>query len=179
MDIVQRFLIGLLSATTLLGVGLLKQTSTPEYRNLDVTTTVGTVSSFPLPTTQPPITTTVALAGNHCGQWWGLALDLGWGTQDMDTLDYIMWRESRCDPAQHNTDLNADGSTDIGLTQINDRSWCLPTRWYPIGYLQFVGVLSNVGCEELFDPATNLRAARAIYEYHQQQGQRGFEAWGI
>ena len=133
-------------------------------------------------TTQAPTTTTsvyVAPATALCGQWWGLAIEAGWQEADMETLDYIMWRESRCDPTQHNTTLNKDGSTDVGLTQVNDRSWCLPTRWYPNGYLQTIGVLANVGCEELFDPFTNLRAAKAIYDYAKETNDNGFGPWGV
>lgn len=115
----------------------------------------------------------------RCGRWWGVAFEAGWQPEEMETLDYIMWRESRCDPTQHNTDLNADGSTDIGLTQINDRSWCLPTRFYPDGYLQTIGVLTNVGCEELFDPFTNLRAAKSIYDYAKKTSNDGFAPWGV
>ena len=148
-----------------------------------VTVAAGVTSFSPAATTTIAAPTTTAndedSAHARCGQWWGLAQDSGWHADSMPTLDYIMWRESRCDPTQHNTTRNKDGSTDIGLTQINDRSWCLPTRWYPNGYLQSVGVLSKVGCDELFDPATNLKAAKAIHDYHQQQGQRGFEAWEL
>lgn len=178
MDLIPRIL-GLITATLLLvGVESVDYIgSAPQPATTTTTTTVTGVSSFPPVTTQPP-TTTIAVKG-QCGQWWGLALELGWQPEHMETLDYIMWRESRCDPTQHNTTLNKDGSTDIGLTQINDRSWCLPTRWYPSGYLQSVGVLSTVGCEQLFDPRTNLLAAKAIHDYHTSQGQRGFEAWEI
>lgn len=179
MDLIPRIL-GLITATLLIvGVESVEYIgSAPQpATTTSTTTTVVEVSSFPSTTTQPP-TTTIAYQGK-CGQWWGLALDLGWPMDAMDTLDYVMWRESRCDPKQHNTTLNKDGSTDIGLTQINDRSWCLPTRWYPEGYLQSVGVLSTIGCEELFDPRINLLAAKAIYDYHTQQGQRGFEAWKV
>ena len=130
-------------------------------------------------TTQPPATTTTAPAGALCPQWWEMAKHAGWHADSMLTLDYVMHRESRCDPVQHNTTLNADGSTDIGLTQINDRSWCLPTKWYPNGYLQTVGVLSSVGCEQLFDPATNLKAAKAIYDYSQEANGDGFAPWNL
>jgi len=130
-------------------------------------------------TTQPPVTTTTAPAGALCPQWWELAKRAGWHAESMPTLDYVMHRESRCDPTQHNTTLNADGSTDIGLTQINDRSWCLPTRWYPNGYLQTVGVLSSVGCDQLFDAATNLKAAKAIYDYSQEANGDGFSPWNL
>jgi hypothetical protein len=128
----------------------------------------------------PTTTTTYAIPSTaRCGQWWGLAIEIGWTEEAMETLDYIMWRESRCDPTQHNTELNADGSTDVGLTQINDRSWCLPTRWYPKGYLQTVGLLSSIGCEQLFAPETNLKAAKEIYDYTRKHGGTGFEAWGL
>jgi len=115
----------------------------------------------------------------RCGQWWGLAARAGWQPEHMETLDYVMWRESRCDPAQHNKTLNRDKSTDIGLTQVNDRSWCMPTRWYPGGYLQTIGVLRNVGCEELFDPFNNLVAAKAIYDYAKEANGNGWQPWGV
>lgn len=179
MDFVPRILAAASALLLTLGVGLAHNPPTPVPSPTTIRE-VAVVSSFHTATTQPPTTTTTTvLAGAECGQWWGLALQLGWQPEHMETLDYIMWRESRCDPAQHNTTLNADGSSDIGLTQINDRSWCLPTRWYPNGYLQSVGVLSTVGCEQLFDPATNLKAAKAIHEYHVSRGQRGFEAWSL
>ena len=63
--------------------------------------------------------------------------------------------------------------------QINDRSWCLPTRWYPDGYLQTLGILTKVGCGELFDPATNLKAAKAIHDYSQETNGNGFKPWGL
>lgn len=179
MDLIPRFMAAASAALLTLGVGLAHNPPTPVPSPTTIATEVAVVSSFSTATTQSPTTTTPVLAGAECGQWWGLALQVGWEKQDMETLDYIMWRESRCDPTQHNTTLNKDGSTDIGLTQINDRSWCLPTRWYPNGYLQSVGVLSTVGCEQLFDPATNLKAAKAIHDYHTAQGQQGFEAWSL
>ena len=180
MDFVPRILAGLSALLLTLGVGLAHNPPTPVSPPTTIREVV-VVSSFHTTTTQPPTTTTTSTvpAGTECGQWWGLALQLGWQPEHMDTLDYIMWRESRCDPIQHNTTLNKDGSSDIGLTQINDRSWCLPTRWYPNGYLQTIGILSKVGCEQLFDPATNLKAAKAIHDYHVSNGQRGFEAWGL
>ncbi len=114
-----------------------------------------------------------------CPQWWPLAIDAGWTLDLLPTLDYVMWRESRCLPDHHTTTLNKDGSTDIGLTQVNDRSWCLGTRWYPNGYLQTVGVLNYVGCNELFDPYTNLKAAKAIYDYSIRENKNGWQPWSI
>ena len=111
-----------------------------------------------------------------CPQWWALARQAGWKANQMTTLDFIMHRESRCNPEAHNTTLNKDGSTDMGLTQINDRSWCLPSRYYKAGYLQSLGIIQY--CEDLFDPLTNLRAAKALYDYSQENGS-GFRPWGI
>ena len=171
-------LLGLTSAI-LLALGLTETSQAPTPPTTSTSTTVVTTT-----TVEPTPTTTANSNGrdsahNRCGQWWGLAQDIGWEAKDMPTLDYIMWRESRCDPTQHNTTLNADGSTDIGLTQINDRSWCLPTRWYPEGYLQTVGVLTKVGCTELFDPAINLKAAKALYDYSKENNGNGFEPWKV
>jgi hypothetical protein len=94
----------------------------------------------------------------------------------MRTVDTIMHRESACLARSHNTTLNRDGSTDIGLMQLNDRSWCLPNRWNPYGYLQAQGIIET--CDDLFNPATNLKAARAIYEYAERTSGRGFGPWG-
>ena len=74
------------------------------------------------------------------------------------------------------TSLTADGSTDMGLTQINDRSWCLPTRWYPAGYLQTLGKINY--CKDLFDPYLNLVAAKALYDYAEKTNGNGFTPWG-
>jgi len=165
------------ASITLLALGI---TKAPQATAPTITSTTVVVSST---TVEPTPTTTANGAmvppAARCGQWWGLALDLGWHADSMPTLDYLMWRESRCDPTQHNTTLNKDGSTDIGLTQINDRSWCLPTRWYPNGYLQTIGVLTKVGCDELFDPAINLEAAKAIHDYSKKHNGNGFQPWGI
>ena len=179
MDFVPRILTTISAVLFVVGIQF---GSAPAAEAPVTSTTTAVATGFPplsSGTSVPTTTVYTYLSTARCGQWWGLAISVGWQEQDMETLDYIMWRESRCDPAQHNTTLNEDGSYDVGLTQINDRSWCLPTKWYPKGYLQTIGVLTTVGCDELFDPATNLKAALAIHEYHRGQGQEGFEAWGL
>lgn len=133
-----------------------------------------------LPIAPETTTTTVPVPSDAlCPQWWPLAIKAGWTLDLLPTLDYVMWRESRCLPDQHNTTLNKDGSSDLGLTQINDRSWCFGTRWYPNGYLQTIGVLNYVGCNELFDPYTNLKAAKAIYDYSLRENDAGWQPWSI
>ena len=144
-------------------------------------TPVSTLYEAPIAsqTTSTTTTTLPTPVDALCPQWWPLAVETGWTLDLLPTLDYVMWRESRCDPTQHNTELNADGSTDIGLTQINDRSWCLGTKWYPKGYLQTIGVLSTVGCEQLFDPYLNLLAAKAIYDYALETNGNGWQPWQL
>ncbi len=112
----------------------------------------------------------------RCPQWWDTAIKAGWTIEQLPTLDSIIYRESRCLNLAHNTTLNADGSTDMGLTQINDRSWCLPTRWYPLGYLQTLGKINY--CKDLFDPYLNLVAAKALYDYAEKTHRNGFTPWG-
>ena len=112
-----------------------------------------------------------------CNSWVRYAHGLGWHYDDLDELDYVLWRESRCDPTVHNTTLNADGSTDIGLAQINDRSWCLPTRWYPQGYLPSLGVVSD--CQDLFNPTLNLVSAMVIFNYSLEMNDNGWQPWGF
>jgi len=177
MDFIPR-LLGAISVV-LFAIGITDRNSasapvTIPTTSVVVITTTTTIEPAPTHTANDGIPPT-----SRCGMWWGLATQLGWHADSMPTLDYVMWRESRCDPTQHNTTRNKDGSTDIGLTQINDRSWCLPTRWYPKGYLQTMGILSTVGCEELFDPATNLKAAKAIHDYAQEHNGNGFQPWGL
>jgi len=106
------------------------------------------------------------------------------GYSHQSRLDYRAATHPRLHPAPriqmpepaHNTTLNADGSTDIGLAQINDRSWCLPTRWYPAGYLQTLGKINY--CKDLFDPYLNLVAAKALYDYAEKTNGNGFTPWG-
>ena len=141
-------------------------------------TPVTTLITLPI-ASQTTTTLPSALADAHCPQWWGLAKEAGWTDDLLPTLDYVLWRESRCQPDAHNTTLNRDKSADVGLTQINDRSWCLPTRWYPQGYLQTIGILPTVGCEQLFDPYLNLLSAKAIHDYAQQTNGNGWQPWKL
>ena len=89
---------------------------------------------------------------------------------ELPTLDAIIYRESRCLSYVVNRTLNKDKSHDYGLTQINGRSWCEPTRYYPNGYLQTLGILKE--CDDLLNPVTNLEAAFALYTYA-----KGFGPW--
>jgi|GEM_PF-1373606 len=103
----------------------------------------------------------------RCDMWIETAMVAGWQIDELPRLNYLMWRESRCDPDAHNPDDPMGGSN--GLVQIN-QFWCKTTQYNPGGWLQIQGVLRD--CDELYEPLTNLLAARAIYEHS------GWRPWG-
>ena len=132
-------------------------------------------------TTTTTTTTTVAPvepyrgADQMCPQWHQTALQAGWAPEHLPKLSYIMWRESRCLPAAHNTkDPTPDGSR--GLVQINGY-WCRSNRYNPGGFLQAHGVLGI--CADLHDPATNLKAALVIWQYGRDLGRSGWGPWAV
>ena len=108
--------------------------------------------------------------GLKCPQYRTTILGVGFKPKDLKTVDAIIYKESRCQSGVINSTLNRDRSHDYGLTQINGRSWCLPTRYYPDGYLQSLGIVKD--CDDLLNPVTNLEAAYEIYRYA-----KGFSAW--
>ena len=129
-------------------------------------------------TTSTTTTTTIAAdVDARCPQWWNVAIAAGWEQNDLRDLDAVLWRESRCDPTQVNSDDPniVDGvKGSVGLTQVNV-FWVQATKWYPKGYLQTVSVVSGV--QDLFDPFLNLRAAKAIFDYDKGEGGCGWRAW--
>jgi hypothetical protein len=125
-----------------------------------VTTSTTTTSLVPIP------------PAARCPKWWPLAAETGFTSEQLPTLDRILFRESRCHANQHNpTDPNGGSH---GLTQING-FWCLPSRYYPNGYLQTVGVLSS--CADLYEPTVNLRAAFALVSYSRSVGLSDWSQW--
>ena len=116
---------------------------------------------------------TVWLPANMmCPQWAQMAIDVGWLETDLQKIDAVMHRESRCFSNSHYAKDPHGGS--YGLMQIN-AFWCKPSRWYPSGYLQSFGVLTN--CKQLFHPRTNLIAARVIWQYSHTQYGDGWLPW--
>jgi len=83
----------------------------------------------------PPPTTVPSWA--QCPQWWETAKNAGWDDPQMPTLDYVMHRESGCDPNAYNR------SGAKGLTQL--LGWSCPPN----------------GC---FDPWSNLSKAHSLWE---------------
>lgn len=141
----------------------------PGHAQAPVAVTTTTTSTT---TTVAATTTTTTLPPHvhpECAEWLALALSLGWDTDNLAMLERVMWKESRCQPHQLNASDPNGGS--LGLTQVN-KFWCLPSRYYPNGYLQTYGVLNT--CEDLYVPQTNLLAALAIFEYAE-----GWSQWGL
>jgi hypothetical protein len=101
-----------------------------------------------------------------CPQWWQTAVDVGWRESLLPTLDYLMWRESRCLPDQHNKKDPVGGSR--GLVQVNG-------FWTP--WLASKGIVKR--SEGLFGPRRNLRAALAIYNYADARYDNGFGPWNL
>lgn len=103
-----------------------------------------------------------------CPEYHDLAIEMGWPEDELSKLSYVMYRESRCRPDQHNPDDPMGGSN--GLVQIN-QFWCKPTRYWPNGWLQSHGVL--VSCDDLYIAGVNLKAALAIWE------NSGWSPWNV
>lgn len=107
-----------------------------------------------------------------CPQWAQIAVNVGWREEDLEMLDYVIYRESRCFTMSYsNRDPNG-GS--YGLAQVNGY-WCEPSQWYPQGYLQAFGVLEQ--CGDLLHPRTNLLSARLIWLYADRKHGDGWLPW--
>ena len=83
------------------------------------------------------------LVHGQCGEWYDLAISVGWSPSDWETLSRVMFRESRCTPS-------ADSGPDHGLTQINR----VHSDW-----LTQMGLSHDL----MFDPELNLRFALMLY----------------
>ncbi len=126
---------------------------------------------IPSTTSTVPVTTPITQP-DACQTVFDMARHVGWAEQDLTQLVAIAYRESRCMALAHNTTLNRDKSTDIGVMQINDKTWCKPSKHWPNGYLQAHGLIST--CDDLFDLEDNLRSALAIFRYS-----NGWRAWSL
>ena len=113
-----------------------------------------------------------------CGQWWQLMHDLGWSDKDIVKGDAIMFRESKCDSTQ----INSDDPTRIGkfkgsfgLYQLN-LYWIKKTAWYPQGFLQ-TKLQRELKPTDLLQPEVNIAAALEIIRQNRADGGCGWSAW--
>jgi hypothetical protein len=88
-----------------------------------------------------------------CGEFFPVAMQVGWQPNEWKQLRRILFRESRCDPTVLN-DNPKTGDLSYGLTQINMIRKLGPDRLTRCNLATY---------EDLWDPATNLRCARILY----------------
>lgn len=118
---------------------------------VEVTTTTSTTTST-LPMAQVPAETKRKISKDEterCPQWESKFIEYGLPPK---LFSYIAWRESRCNPKAHNTELNKDGSQDLGLLQVNS-SWKTVTK-----------NICGTSIDGLFDVDCNLKVSKYLYE---------------
>ena len=118
------------------------------------------------PANAPTVTTTTITTIAGCDDVVALAASLGWPVTELDTLRRVAKAESQCMAWAHN--LNDPNGGSYGVMQING-FWCLPSKYWPIGWLQAHGLVES--CDDLFSATANLRAALAIWH------NTGWPAW--
>jgi len=104
-------------------------------------------------------TTTLVPDDALCGEWWVTALAVGWERDELETLDRIMWNESRCQPHV------SSSTNDHGLVQIN---W---TTWEPL--------VLKLGHdkESLYNPSFNLAVGKLVSEQAVKAGWCKYQPW--
>lgn len=130
----------------------------------------------PTPTTEvvpaviPSTTTTTTLPAvvTTCTQVATLALAEGLPPSELETALRVAVRESRCNSEAFNASDPNGGS--YSIYQINGY-WCLPNTYWPTGWLQAKGIVTD--CADLFDPALNTRAMVAIW------ANSGWSPWNL
>ena len=113
-----------------------------------------------------PVSVLTPPVGSLCPQFWGLGVLAGFTVEEMVTVDKLMWRESRCQPAAWNRD-DPNGGSRCAM-QVNG-SW---TRW-----LRDKRILDIPA--DLFAPAVCMAAARAIFEYGVDKHGWGWYPWAL
>jgi len=169
MTLISKLAISLFISVTSIFVLHKPPAPTPaETKPAPITVWQGLEPASPLPTTT--VVTTPVTQPDACQTVFDMARHVGFPEHELAMVVSVAYRESRCMPLAHNTTLNRDKSTDIGVMQINDRTWCKPSKYWPNGYLQAYGLIRT--CDDLFDLEHNLRSALAIYRYS-----NGWRAW--
>jgi hypothetical protein len=122
-----------------------------------------------------------------CPKAMRIALQVGFKKKDLRTLDRIVYRESKCQsravgwnyrsgtshkdcklqPWKRYRKCKAVRSADFGLTQINDNSW--------VTYLRQEKIIVKV--DDLLNPVTNMKAAKALYDYSLSRGHHAWKQW--
>ena len=113
-----------------------------------------------VPAVLPTTTTTTTLPAlvTTCAQVATLALAEGLPPSELETALRVAVRESRCTSDAYNASDPNGGS--YGIYQING-FWCRPSTYWPIGWLQAKGIVTD--CDDLYTPTVNTRAMVAIW----------------
>jgi len=110
----------------------------------------------------------------HCPEYANAVAFVGFPSHERGTTLRVMHKESRCIYTVFNAKDPNGGS--IGLMQIN-MFWCKPSRYFKDGWLQTQGIVDD--CKDLYNPLTNLKAAKAIWDYSVEHNGNGWEPWGL
>ena len=138
-----------------------------EMQPAPITVWQGLEPATPLPTTT--LATTPITQPDACETVYNMARHVGFPEAELATVVAVAYRESRCLPDAFNGADTVGQS--YGVMQVND-FWCLPSKYYPNGYMQAYGLLTV--CDDLFDLETNMRAALNIWRYS-----NGWRAWSL
>lgn len=146
-----------LTFTTIITVllGLAPKEPTPEVAKItfiDVTPFLILPPSTTSTTSTLPEVIPAGISTDHtqrCPKWEAKFREYGLPVQ---AFSYIAYRESRCNPQAWNRTLNANGSQDLGLVQINS-SWKTVTH-----------DICGTGIKGLFDVDCNLSVAKYLYD---------------
>lgn len=166
-----------LLALSIVGCSTAVETNTETIPPIVIEPVVSTVVvTEPPTTTETPTTTTLPIdwAGvaasielgisearalyGRCGEWYELAMSVGWKPEEWSTLSTVLWTESRCT-------IDAWNGHDAGLTQINQ----IHTAW-----------ANEMGFDfptDLFDPTNNLYFAYRLYSAREEKGLCGWKPW--
>jgi hypothetical protein len=111
-------------------------------------------------TYEPVTTTTLVPPSALCGMWWVTATAVGWDTDDLPTLDRVLYNESRCISGLESS------TGDVGLAQLNVATWA--HLWETDGHTTD-DVATN--------PALNLLYARKVADAAEAIGWCEWEPW--
>lgn len=104
-----------------------------------------------------------APSGSRCPQHYRTAMNAGWSHSQWSKIDFIIWRESRCKSNAYNG-KGRDNS--YGLMQLNMKA-----------HKSWVGPMVNWDFTQLYNPSTNLRIAKHLYDKARKTFGCGFQPW--
>lgn len=156
-----KFLLALIASATI-GTAVIAEASAPEADAPAPITTVQTTT-----TTTLDLSVFSAPVDALCPEWWGLARMVGWHEEDLETLDQIMWRESRC------MNVIGETSTEPAHPQWNHADWGLMQINKKVHQAFVEQIFQQPFADAISQPSNNLRFALKLFE-----GSR-WKAWGF